>query len=80
MAQLKAAHLAALADANARAPKGPGPAGAYPGPAGPYAPAGYGAHYRFCILSHVKRIPTLLYTLQNDKLVFRKIEHFICLN
>ncbi|CAL7942022.1 unnamed protein product [Xylocopa violacea] len=38
VAQLKAAHLAALADANARAPKGPGPAGAYPGPAGSYAP------------------------------------------
>ncbi|XP_076684087.1 uncharacterized protein LOC143377061 [Andrena cerasifolii] len=45
VAQLKAAHLAALADANARAPKGLGPAGAYPGPAGSYAPAGYGAHY-----------------------------------
>ncbi|CAK9806486.1 hypothetical protein ANTPLA_LOCUS4907 [Anthophora plagiata] len=40
VAQLKAAHLAALADANARAPKGLGPAGPYPGPAGNYA-----AHY-----------------------------------
>lgn len=56
VAQLKAAHLAALADANARAPKGLGPAGAYPGPAGSYAPAGYGAHYRFQTLSHTKRI------------------------
>ncbi|XP_076397836.1 pupal cuticle protein-like [Megachile rotundata] len=46
VAQLKAAHLAALADANARAPKGPGgPGGPYPGPAGPYAPGNYGAHY-----------------------------------
>ena len=52
VAQLKAAHLAALADANARAPKGPGVAGPYPGPAGSYAPGGYAPHYRFCILSH----------------------------
>ncbi|XP_076634394.1 pupal cuticle protein-like [Colletes latitarsis] len=44
VAQLKAAHLAALADANARAPKGLGPAGPYPGPAGSYAPGNY-AHY-----------------------------------
>ncbi|XP_015429395.1 PREDICTED: pupal cuticle protein-like [Dufourea novaeangliae] len=43
VAQLKAAHLAALADANARAPK-VGPAGPYPGPAGSYAPGNY-AHY-----------------------------------
>ncbi|XP_078040726.1 uncharacterized protein LOC144471971 [Augochlora pura] len=42
VAQLKAAHLAALADANARAPKvGPG---SYAGPAGPYGPSNY-AHY-----------------------------------
>nr|XP_033327590.1 pupal cuticle protein-like [Megalopta genalis] len=42
VAQLKAAHLAALADANARAPKvGPG---SYAGPSGPYAPSNY-AHY-----------------------------------
>ncbi|CAD1473683.1 unnamed protein product, partial [Heterotrigona itama] len=39
VAQLKAAHLAALAEANARAPKGP--AGPYPGPAGPYASGSY---------------------------------------
>ncbi|XP_060830401.1 cuticle protein 2-like [Bombus pascuorum] len=45
VAQLKAAHLAALADANARAPKGPGVAGPYPGPAGSYAPGGYAPHY-----------------------------------
>lgn len=43
VAQLKAAHLAALADANARAPK-LGPGGPYPGPAGSYAPGNY-AHY-----------------------------------
>nr|XP_031830395.1 pupal cuticle protein-like [Nomia melanderi] len=43
VAQLKAAHLAALADANARAPKGPTGAGPYPGPPG-YAPGNY-AHY-----------------------------------
>ncbi|KAK1123706.1 hypothetical protein K0M31_008403 [Melipona bicolor] len=43
VAQLKSAHLAALAEANARAPKGPG--GPYPGPAGPYAPGGYAPHY-----------------------------------
>ena len=45
VAQLKAAHLAALADANARAPKGPGVAGPYPGPASSYAPGGYAPHY-----------------------------------
>lgn len=44
VAQLKAAHLAALADANARAPKGPG--GPYPGPPGPYGPGNYAPHYR----------------------------------
>lgn len=49
VAQLKAAHLAALAEANARAPKGP--AGPYSGPAGPYAPGGYAPHYRFRTLS-----------------------------
>ncbi|XP_076652954.1 uncharacterized protein LOC143359121 [Halictus rubicundus] len=43
VAQLKAAHLAALADANARAPK-VGPGSPYPGQPGPYAPANY-AHY-----------------------------------
>ncbi|KAF3420331.1 hypothetical protein E2986_11313, partial [Frieseomelitta varia] len=43
VAQLKAAHLSALAEANARAPKGP--AGPYSGPAGPYAPGGYAPHY-----------------------------------
>lgn len=48
MAQLKAAHLAALADANARAPKGPG--GPYPGPPGSYAPGNYAPHYRSCTL------------------------------
>ncbi|TGZ57636.1 Uncharacterized protein DBV15_03974 [Temnothorax longispinosus] len=37
VAQLKAAHLSALAEANARAPKGPGAIGAYVGPSG-YAP------------------------------------------
>ncbi|XP_071632212.1 cuticle protein 2-like [Temnothorax longispinosus] len=40
VAQLKAAHLSALAEANARAPKGPGAIGAYVGPSG-YAPSGY---------------------------------------
>lgn len=48
VAQLKAAHLAALADANARAPKGPG--GPYPGPPGSYAPGNYAPHYRSCTL------------------------------
>ncbi|XP_035742444.1 pupal cuticle protein-like isoform X1 [Vespa mandarinia] len=43
VAQLKAAHLSALAEANARAPKGPGPvSGPYPSHA---APAGYAPHY-----------------------------------
>lgn len=51
VAQLKAAHLAALADANARAPKGPG--GPYPGPPGSYAPGNYAPHYRSCITSPV---------------------------
>lgn len=52
VAQLKAAHLAALADANARAPKGPG--GPYPGPPGSYAPGNYAPHYRLhCIPSPV---------------------------
>ena len=50
VAQLKAAHLSALAEANARAPKGPGPIGAYPGaypqPSG-YASGNYLSHYRF---------------------------------
>ncbi|XP_071555005.1 cuticle protein 2-like [Temnothorax nylanderi] len=41
VAQLKAAHLSALAEANARAPKGPGAIGAYVGPSG-YAPSAYG--------------------------------------
>ncbi|KAG5335478.1 CUPP protein, partial [Acromyrmex heyeri] len=48
VAQLKAAHLSALAEANARAPKGPGPIGAYPGaypqPSG-YASGNYLSHY-----------------------------------
>ncbi|XP_015591986.1 pupal cuticle protein [Cephus cinctus] len=51
VAQLKSAHLAALAEANARAPKvpggygGPGPAGGYAGPDGAYAAANYIPHY-----------------------------------
>ncbi|XP_043274878.1 pupal cuticle protein-like [Venturia canescens] len=47
VAQLKSAHLAALADANARAPKGPGADGAWNPAAGPanYAAPSYGAHY-----------------------------------
>lgn len=44
VAQLKAAHLNALAEANARAPRGPGPA--YAGPSGPYASGNYIPHYR----------------------------------
>lgn len=47
VAQLKAAHLNALAEANARAPKGPGPVGAYAGPNGPYISGNYIPHYRF---------------------------------
>jgi len=46
VAQLKAAHLSALAEANARAPKGPGPVGAYAGPSGSYAAANYIPQYR----------------------------------
>lgn len=46
VAQLKVAHLNALAEANARAPKGPGPS-AYAGPNGPYASGNYIPHYRF---------------------------------
>ncbi|XP_046478697.1 cuticle protein 18.7 [Neodiprion pinetum] len=47
VAQLKAAHLSALAEANARAPKGliGGPSGPYAGPDGGYAAANYVAHY-----------------------------------
>ncbi len=51
VAHAKSAHLAALAEAAARAPKG-GPYAAYPdgpspGPApGPYAHAAYAPHYR----------------------------------
>ncbi|KAG7212364.1 hypothetical protein KM043_012685 [Ampulex compressa] len=45
VAQLKAAHLAALADANARAPKGPGAPGPYAGPDPSYAGGNYAAHY-----------------------------------
>ncbi|XP_020285739.1 uncharacterized protein LOC109855674 [Pseudomyrmex gracilis] len=44
VAQLKAAHLSALAEANARAPRGPGPA--YAGPSGSsYASGNYIPHY-----------------------------------
>ncbi|XP_014216332.1 collagen alpha-2(I) chain-like, partial [Copidosoma floridanum] len=48
VAQAKSSHLAALAEAAARAPKAldgpyPGPYGA--GPAGPYGPAGYAPRY-----------------------------------
>lgn len=46
VAQLKAAHLSALAEANARAPKGLGPIGTYVGPSG-YASGNYLSHYRF---------------------------------
>ncbi|XP_012522692.1 pupal cuticle protein [Monomorium pharaonis] len=50
VAQLKAAHLTALAEANARAPKGPGPIGGYAGPSGypgpgSYASGNYISHY-----------------------------------
>ncbi|XP_018317055.1 pupal cuticle protein [Mycetomoellerius zeteki] len=48
VAQLKAAHLSALAEANARAPKGPGPIGAYPGAypqSSGYASGNYLSHY-----------------------------------
>ncbi|XP_046742501.1 uncharacterized protein LOC124409125 [Diprion similis] len=47
VAQLKAAHLSALAEANARAPKGliGGPSGPYAGPDGGYAAANYVARY-----------------------------------
>ncbi|EFN73853.1 hypothetical protein EAG_06495 [Camponotus floridanus] len=44
VAQLKVAHLNALAEANARAPKGLGPSG-YAGPSGPYASGNYIPHY-----------------------------------
>ncbi|GAB1859599.1 Pupal cuticle protein [Camponotus japonicus] len=44
VAQLKVAHLNALAEANARAPKGPG-SSAYAGPNGPYASGNYIPHY-----------------------------------
>nr|XP_012233456.1 PREDICTED: cuticle protein 2-like [Linepithema humile] len=47
VAQLKAAHLNALAEANARAPKGPGAVGAYVGPSGPYAAANYIPQYSY---------------------------------
>lgn len=46
VAQLKAAHLTALAEANARAPKGS--IGGYAGPTG-YAPGNYISHYRFVL-------------------------------
>ncbi|KAK2587547.1 hypothetical protein KPH14_003680 [Odynerus spinipes] len=46
VAQLKAAHLSALAEANARAPKGPAGPGPYQASHdGGYAPAGYAPHY-----------------------------------
>ncbi|XP_066600949.1 uncharacterized protein [Prorops nasuta] len=45
VAQLKAAHLSALAEATARAPKGPGPAGPYGPPDTPYTSGGYVPHY-----------------------------------
>lgn len=49
VAQLKSAHLAALADANARAPKVSAADGAWNPAAGPasYAAPSYGAHYRY---------------------------------
>lgn len=50
VAQLKVAHLNALAEANARAPKGPGPAGAYAD--GHYASGNYISHYRFVSCVH----------------------------
>lgn len=52
VAQLKVAHLNALAEANARAPKGPGPVGAYVGHSGPYASGNYVSHYRFVSSAH----------------------------
>ncbi|XP_014479476.1 PREDICTED: cuticle protein 2-like [Dinoponera quadriceps] len=45
VAQLKSAHLSALAEANARAPKGPGLVGGYAGPDGSYASGNYISHY-----------------------------------
>lgn len=49
VAQLKAAHLSALAEANARAPKGPGPIGPYAGYDGSYAAGNYISRYRFVL-------------------------------
>lgn len=46
VAQLKAAHLNALAEANSRAPQGPGPAGPYGGPVGGHLTANYAAPWR----------------------------------
>ena len=68
VAQLKAAHLAALAEANARAPKGP--AGPYPGPAGPYAPGSYAPHYRSRTLSLVLKLKTCTCRTKTRNLVF----------
>lgn len=48
VAQLKVAHLNALAEANARAPKGPASIGAYVGPSG-YDPRNYISHYRYVL-------------------------------
>lgn len=59
VAQLKAAHLSALAEANARAPKGLGSIGAYAGPSG-YAPRNYISHYR-CV-SNMLRFSIFLYS------------------
>jgi len=50
VAQLKAAHLNALAEANARAPKGPG-LDTYAGLDGSYASRNYISHYRFVLIS-----------------------------
>lgn len=59
VAQLKVAHLNALAEANARAPKGPGPVGAYVGPDGPYASGNYISRYRFVPSAHYHPIVSL---------------------
>lgn len=56
VAQLKAAHLNALAEANARAPKGPGPVSSYVGLDGSYAPGNYISRYRFVSIAQSGQI------------------------
>lgn len=72
VAQLKAAHLSALAEANARAPKGPGPvSGPYPSHA---APVGYAPHYRFLFLiCSILTIDPILFFFTNDRQTSRFI-------